>query len=57
MCVETGAGRACQAQVVIEQFHGIAIQWQHANLFAFARDPDLRIRELDVLAAECQDFA
>ena len=39
---------------MIEQFHGFAIQWQHANLFALARDPDLRIRKLDVLAVECK---
>jgi hypothetical protein len=44
--------RSFQAQVVLEQSHGIAIQWQHTNPFAFALDPNLGIRELDVLAVE-----
>jgi hypothetical protein len=36
---------------VTEQSDGIAIQWQDTNPFAFALDPDLQIRELDVASA------
>jgi hypothetical protein len=37
---------------MIEEFHGLAGQWQHANPFAFAQDPDLGVWELDVIPIE-----
>jgi hypothetical protein len=45
--------RPFQAQIVIEQLRGVAMQWQHANLFALAWDPDLPFRELEVVAVQC----
>src|ERR1035438_10104885 len=45
-------GRPLQTQIVIEEFHGFAGERQHANPLALAQDPDLRVRELDVLAVE-----
>ena len=35
------AGRPFQTQVVIEQFHGLGSQRQHANPFALTLNPDL----------------
>jgi hypothetical protein len=49
--------RTFQAYVVIDQLHGIAIKWQHPDPFAFALDPDLQLRELDVLTVEGNDLA
>jgi hypothetical protein len=48
--------RSFQPQIVLQDFDGFHWQWQNALLIALAQNAKFRLRQLEILELESQDF-